>query len=83
MSPYRHADETHPPEARRASDVAVTRFEHIYEVDPALMTEHVRQHAFPNWDTLRLVQARGDHLEWMHRLFAQRVVSAQELLDEV
>lgn len=83
MSPFRYEQEHVPPEPQRASDVAITRFEHIYEVDPALMTEHVRQHAFPNWDTLRLAGARGDHLEWMHRLFAQRIVSGQELLDEL
>lgn len=81
MSPFRPGDERVPPEPRRVSDVAITRFDHIYEVDPALMTEHVRQHPMPNWDTLRLADARGDHLAWMHRLFADRVVSAQALLD--
>ena len=30
-----------PPEARRVTDVVIERLEHVYEVDPALMTERV------------------------------------------
>jgi len=32
-----------PPEAHVVSDGVVSRFEHVFEVDPALMTEHVHQ----------------------------------------
>lgn len=81
MSRYRWADEMTPPEPRRASPVAITRFG--YEVDPALMQEFVTQQTIPNWDTLRLVDARTGHLEWMHQLFASGVVSGQALLDEL
>jgi hypothetical protein len=83
MSPFRPAEESVPPEPRRASEVAITRFEHIYEVDPRLMTEHVCQQPFPNWDTLRIAAARQDHLAWMHRLFADRTLSGQRLLDSL
>ena len=82
MSPYRRADEREPPPPRRMSDVAIMRFEHIFEVDPELMSEHVRQQAFPNWDTRRIAASRLDHLEWMHRHWATVVVSGEELLDE-
>jgi hypothetical protein len=82
MSPYRREDETTPPPPQQMSDVAVMRFEHIFEVDPALMTEHVRQQAFPNWDTQRIAASRHDHLDWMHRHWATVVVSGEELLDE-
>ena len=81
MSPFRRADQTTPPPAQRMSDVAIMRFEHIFEVDPRLMTEHVRQQAFPNWDTQRIAASRHDHLEWMHRHWATVVVSGEELLD--
>jgi hypothetical protein len=69
-----------PPQARPVTDVAVMRFEHIYEVDPRLMEEHVRQQPFPNWDTLRIASGRHDHLAWMHDHWATVVVSGQELL---
>jgi hypothetical protein len=59
------------------------RFEDIYEVDPALMSEHLSQQPFPNWDTVRIVQARHDHLDWMHRHWAGRVVSGQEILESL
>ena len=71
-----------PPEAQRIKDDVVMRFEHIFEVDPALMQEHVRQHGFPNWDTQRIAASRLDHLDWMHRHFAGVVVSAEELADD-
>lgn len=83
MNGYRYHDEHTPPPARQVTDVAVERFEHIFEVDPKLMTVHVAQQLFPNWDTLRIAASRGDHLDWMHRHWAYEVVSAQELLDEV
>jgi hypothetical protein len=79
---FRYGDEREPPPATRVSDVAITRFEHIFEVDPRLMTEHVRQQAFPNWDTQRIAHSRLVHLEWMHRHFARNVVSAGELLSD-
>lgn len=80
---YRHNEEMTPPPAVQASDVAITRFEHVFEVDPALMTEHVLQQVFPNWDTLRLVRSRADHLAWMHAHFAHTVISGEELLDDL
>ncbi len=72
-----------PPESQRVADGVVMRFEHIYEVDPALMSEHTRQQRFPAWDTLRIVDSRWDHLAWMHDHFADIVVSAEELLEEI
>jgi hypothetical protein len=72
-----------PPEAHRVTDVAVTRFEHIFEVDPALMTEHVHQQEIPNWDFQRIVDSRSEHLAWMHDHFAESVLSGQELLAEI
>lgn len=83
MRTFRHADERRPPAARRASDVAITRFDHVYEVDPRLMEEHVAQQAIPNWDTLRIAGGRHDHLDWMHRHWCTTVVSGEQLLAEV
>jgi hypothetical protein len=80
---YRHAEQMTPPPAEKASDVAITRFEHVYEVDPRLMERWVLQQTFPNWDTLRIMHSRHDHLAWMHRHFAARVVSGAELLAEL
>ncbi len=82
MSPFRPAEDRVPPPPQRMSDVAIMRFEHIFEVDPALMEEHVRQQRFPNWDTQRIAASRTDHLDWMHRHWATVVVSGEELLDE-
>ena len=67
----------------RVSEVAQTTFEHVYEVDPRLMQVHVLQQVFPSWDTLRIMRSRHDHLEWMHRHFATKVVAGSELLAEV
>jgi len=72
-----------PPEARRVTDQVVMRFDHIYEVDPGLMSEHIRQHSFPAWETLRIVDSRWDHLAWMHDHFADSLVSGEELLEEI
>ena len=80
---YRHAEQMTPPAATPASDVAITRFEHVYEIDPRLMERWVLQQTFPNWDTLRIMHSRHDHLAWMHRHFAERVVSGAELLAEL
>lgn len=80
---YRYSDETTPPEPERVSDVAVTTFEHVYEVDARLMERWVLQQQFPNWDSLRIMNSRHDHLDWMHRHFADTVVTGSELLAEV
>ena len=53
------------------------RFDHIYEVDPALMTEHVEQQEIPAWDTRRIVDSRWEHLAWMHDHFADSVLSGE------
>src|ERR671927_1949259 len=82
-APYRFAEQHTPPEALRVSEVAQTTFEHVYEVDPRLMQEHVLQQVFPNWDTLRIMRSRHDHLAWMHRHFADKVVTGSEILAEV
>ena len=82
MTPFRPGEQRVPPPPRRMSDVAIMRFEHIFEVDPRLMEQHVRQQEFPNWDTQRIAASRHDHLEWMHRHWATVVVSGEELLDE-
>lgn len=83
MSTYRYSEQHRPPEAKQITDVAIERFEDVFEVDPRLMTAHVVQQVFPNWDTLRIVASRHDHLEWMHRHWASAVVSGQRLLDEL
>ena len=72
-----------PPEARRVADGVVQRFEHVYEVDPALMTEHVSQQELPNWEIHRIVASRWEHLAWMHDHFADEVLSGEELLAEL
>ena len=72
-----------PPEAERVTDVVVSRFEHVYEVDPALMQENVRQQDIPNWDFERIVDSRWEHLAWMHNHFADSVLSGEELLEEI
>jgi hypothetical protein len=72
-----------PPEAQRITDDVVMRFEHVYEVDPKLMRDHVRQQEFPAWDTLRIVESRWEHLAWMHDHFADSVLSGEELLKEL
>lgn len=71
-----------PPEPKRITDEVVMRLEHVYEVDPALMTEHVQQQEIPVWDTQRIVSGRWDHLAWMHEHWADTVVSGEELLED-
>lgn len=80
---YRYAEQHQPPDPVRVSDVAVTTFEHVFEVDSRLMERWVLQQQFPNWDSLRIMNSRHDHLAWMHRHFADRVVTGSELLAEV
>jgi hypothetical protein len=72
-----------PPPAKPVSDGVVSRFEHVYEIDPALMSEHVHQQEIPNWDLQRIVSSRWEHLDWMHDHFADSVLSGEELLKEV
>ena len=72
-----------PPEARRINDRVITRFEHIYEIDPSLMTEHVHQQQMPNWDIRRIVDSRWEHLHWMQDHFAEKALSGEELLAEI
>ena len=64
-----------PPEPRRVTDTVVERLEHVYEVDPRLMTEHMPQQDIPVWDTKRIVSSRWDHLDWMHEHWADAVLS--------
>jgi hypothetical protein len=73
VSIWRLGDQT-PPEPRRVTDGVVMRFEHVYEVDPAKM-QVFRQQDMPAWDTRRIVDARWDHLDWMHDHFADEVLS--------
>ena len=82
-APYRFAEQYTPPAPVQVSEVAQTTFEHVYEVDPRLMQVHVLQQVFPNWDTLRIMRSRHDHLDWMHRHFAEKVVTGSEILAEV
>jgi hypothetical protein len=80
---YRYSEQNSPPEPERISDVAQTTFEHVFEVDPRLMERWVLQQEFPNWDSLRIMNSRHDHLDWMHRHFAQTVVTGSALLAEI
>ena len=80
---YRYDEQMQPPEPRRVSDVAITTHEHVFEVDPRLMERWVLQQTFPNWDSLRIMNARGDHLAWMHRHFAHSVVAGSGILAEI
>jgi len=80
---FRYDDEFTPPEPERVSDVAFTTHEHVFEVDPRLMERWVLQQTFPNWDSLRIMNSRHDHLDWMHLHFASKVVTGSELLAEV
>jgi hypothetical protein len=82
-APYRFAEQYTPPRPVPVSEVAQTTFEHVYEIDPRLMQVHVLQQVFPNWDTLRIMRSRHDHLDWMHRHFASTVVTGSEILAEI
>ena len=82
-APYRYAEQLTPPPAVPASEVAQATFEHVFEVDPRLMQRFVLQQTFPNWDTLRIMNSRHDHLAWMHAHFATTVIQGSALLAEV
>lgn len=64
-----------PPEARQVTDVVIERFDHVFEVDPALMQDTVKQHDMPAWDTKRIMDARWDYIAWMHRHWADDFMS--------
>ena len=36
-----------------------------------------------NWDTLRIVQRRHVHVQWMHDHWADRVISGEQILTEI
>jgi hypothetical protein len=74
---YRRSEQS-PPPAQRISDQVVMRFEHVYEVDPALMERHFAQQEMPAWDTERIVAARWDHLADVHAEFADAITLANE-----
>jgi hypothetical protein len=71
-----------PPPPRPVAEGVVRRLEHVYEVDPDLM-RITPQQEMPLWETERIVSDRTDHLAWMHRLFADTVISGDELLAEI
>ena len=73
MSIWRLGDQR-PPAPRRITDEVVMRFDHIYEVDPELM-QRFPQQELPAWDSLRIVDSRWEHLDWMHKHFADEVLS--------
>jgi hypothetical protein len=64
------------PEATRVSDGVIMRLDDIYEVDPDLMGTEFRQQNMPTWDTLRIVESRNEHLQWMHDHFADETLVA-------
>jgi hypothetical protein len=63
-----------PPEPRRVNEDVVMRLDHVYEIDPAKM-QRFPQQVMPVWDTKRIVDARWDHLDWMHDHFADEVLT--------
>ena len=81
--PFRYDEQYTPPPPHRVTDVARTTFEHVFEVDPRLMRTWVLQQEFPNWDSLRIMTSRHEHLAWMHRHFATTVVSGSTVLAEL
>ena len=82
-APYRYDEQFTPPPPTRASEVAITTHEHVFEVDPRLMERWVLQQTFPNWDSLRIMNSRHDHLDWMHKHFTNKVVPGSEILAEI
>jgi hypothetical protein len=74
MTIWRLGDQR-PPQPRRITDDVVMRFDRVYEVDPELMRQ-VPQQDMAVWDTKRIVDSRWEHLDWMHRHFADEVLSA-------
>jgi hypothetical protein len=72
-----------PPEPTRVTDLVVMRYEHVFEVDPALMSEHVQQQDVPAWDTHRMVDSRLEYLYWVQDHWADERISGDELLREI
>jgi len=72
-----------PPEPRRITDAVVMRHDHVYEVDPALMGEHVQQQNIPKWDSLRMFDSRLEYLHWLQDHWADERISGEELLAEI
>ena len=66
-----------PPDPQRITSDVVMRFEHQYEVDPALM-QITPQQDMPAWDSKRILDSRWEHLDWMHDHFADEVLLAGE-----
>jgi hypothetical protein len=73
MSIWRLGDQR-PPAPRRVKDDVVMRFDHVYEVDPERMKLFPQQQ-LAVWDTRRIVDSRWEHLDWMHKHFADEVIS--------
>ena len=82
MEGFTVRDQT-PPEPRRITDAVVMRHDHVYEVDPALMSDHVQQQNIPKWDTLRMFNARLEYLYWLQDHWADERISGEELLAEI
>lgn len=82
-APFRYAEQMTPPDSEPVSAVAQASFQDVLEVNPKLMQRHVMQQIFPNWQTLRLMRSRHDHLDWMHHHFASAVVHGSEILAEL
>jgi hypothetical protein len=80
--PYR-SDRQAPPDYRPLTNVAGLRFDHVFEVDPGLMAEHVTQQPMPNWDLSRIVRSRTEHLNWMSSHWAEKRVSGAAILAEL
>ena len=47
------------------------------------MQRWVLQQTFPNWDSLRIMNSRHDHLDWMHRHFADTVINGSSAAAEI
>lgn len=71
---FKPGEQKPPPPKKVANDV-VERFDGILEVDPSLMTKF-QQQRMPAWDTKRIGAARWDHLDAIHREFADEVLPA-------
>ena len=82
MDGYTRDAQAAPPPTR-VTDIVVMRHEHVFEVDPALMTEHVRQQDVPAWDTHRMVDSRLEYLYWVQDHWADERISGDELLREI
>jgi hypothetical protein len=70
-------NEQDPPQPKPIADGVVSRFEHVFEVDPTLM-QRFEQQGHPTWETKRIVDSRWEHLRWMHDHFADEVLVAGE-----